>query len=609
LEPCEVPTWQGFLLEGGMLDRYKKLRIELINAVEKLEAISQVRGSLKIVENLKEIREKLSQNQFHLVVLGQFKRGKSTFINSLIGDRILPTSVVPLTSIVTLLKYGDTERIEVIFEGGNRKQIMRNELVDYVTEKGNPVNTKKVRQVEVGFPSVYLRDGVIIADTPGVGSTFQNNTEMTYNYLPKVDAAFFLLAVDPPVSQSEILFLQDVKKYVDKIFFIQNKIDYLSDEERSESMAFSKKVIEEALGMDGIRIHPLSAKMALEGKRSQDEDMLVKSRLPEFDGVLGEFLLKAKGKTVLRSALNGTRRLLSDQELSIELERQAIATPLEVLEKKLQLFQEKMDTIRRDREDIRYYFEGEIQRLVDLLDRDLQILKERVIPQLSKELQGAAKGFEETGVADYAKILELNLHTSLMKNFDEWGIQEEERLNNEYGQVSKRYSQKANEIIDTIVKASAELFDLKLGRFESEEEIASDSSFYYMLGDPPKFFDLEGAFDFFSQRILPRKLSRAMILKDFLSTLPEKVDQNCGRLRWDFMDRMKRSFMTFRWNLNLKIDAIEQGIRTSIDKALDLKVKSVEETEKAEAAIQSFLVQIQSIKHEIGAIEENIFSL
>jgi len=609
LSPARCPPGRAFLLEGCMLDRFKEFRMQLISAVNRLESISQTRGSLKVSENLREIEEKLSQNQFNLVVLGQFKRGKSTFINCLIGDRLLPTSVVPLTSIVTLLKYGEAEKIEVIFEGGKRKQIARKELVDYVTEKGNPANVKKVKEVEIRFPSAYLKDGVILADTPGVGSTFENNTEMTYNYLPRVDAAFFLLAVDPPISQAEILFLKDVKKYVEKIFFIQNKIDYLSDEDREESMAFSRRVIEEGLGTDGIRIHPFSAKLALEGKLAHDEDMLQKSRLPEFDNILGEFLLKAKGKTVLRSALNGFRRLLSDEEMSVQLEAQAIATPLETLEEKIAIFQDKMIAVRRDREDLRYYFEGEIQRLVDLLDRDLRNLKDTVIPKLTKELKERAENFEDRSVADYAKDLESNLYSSLMKIFDEWGSQEEARLNKEYAQVSKRYSERTNGIIDSIVNASAELFDLKLDRFVGDEEISSDSSFYYMIGDPPKFFDLDGALDFFSQKILPRKLSKAMILKDLLNTLPEKVDQNCGRLRWDFMDRMKRSFMNFRWDLNLKIDAVEQGIRTSIDKALDLKKKSAQETQRAEAAIRSYLAEIQSIKNGITPLEKNIVSL
>lgn len=592
-----------------MLDHYKEIRTKLIGDIDSLTEISSRRGNEKIADNLKEIREKLIENRFHLVVLGQFKRGKSTFINSIIGDKILPTSVVPLTSIVTMLKYGQEEQIEVIFDEGNRRVITRNELPDYVTERGNPKNTKKVKQVEIAFPSAFLKDGVFIIDTPGVGSTFENNTEMTYNYLPKVDAALFLLAVDPPISQSEIEFLRDVQQYVEKIFFIQNKIDYLDEDERLESMTFSKQVIEEALGRDGIEIHPLSAKLALDAKKAGDKQLLDQSRLPEFDAVLGQFLLKAKGKTVLRSALNGTRKLLSDEELTIQLENQAIETPLEQLEEKIRMFQEKMDAIKQDRDDIKYYFDGEIQRVIDVLDRDLQRLKDREIPKMLTRLEETGNANKDKGISEFIKIMESTLHHGIVRAFDGWVMQEEERLNEQYARVSKRFSESTNEIIEAILKASEELFDLKIERFRTDETIVNDSNLYYMLGDPPRFFDLEGAFDFFSKRIVPRKFSHNMVLKDLKKKLPDMIDKNCGRVRWDFMDRVKRSFMNFRWDLNLKIDATEQGIRQAIDKAVWLKKQSAPDVEKAKAAIQTELDNLHTLKTALKDVEAAVQSL
>ena len=590
-----------------MLKRYKQIRQELIGLIESLSSVSLSRGDDKINENLQEISEKLVGNHFHLVVLGQFKRGKSTFINSLLGEKVLPTAVVPLTSIVTLIKHGEKETIEVHFTNGQRKTISRSELSDYVTERGNPENEKMVKHVEVSYPSDYLKDGVYIIDTPGVGSTFENNTEMTYNYLPRVDAALFLLAVDPPMSQSEISFLKDVKQYVEKIFFIQNKIDYMSEEECQESMLFSKQVIEEALGSDNIRIHPLSAKLALEGKQTKSKKRLKESRLSEFDKVLGAFLLQEKGKTVLRSALNNTRKLLSDEEFAIELERKAIATPLEALEQKIQLFQEKMEAVRRDREDNAYYFEGEVKRLTDIVDRDLERLKKEKIPKLLKDLESTGEKHRHKNTAEYVKLMEKTLHDTIIRTFDDWIIEEEDRLNQEYARVSKRFSDRTNEIIDAIVDASAELFELKLERFTSEEALSSDSRFYYMLGDPPKFFDLEGALDFFSQKILPKGLSQGMVLKDLQKKLPEKIDMNCGRVRWDFTNRINQSFRKFRWDLNLKIDATEEGIRKAIDKAVDLKKASAAEVMKVKTLIDGQWDQLQSIKGQLhkqqGAIQ------
>ena len=592
-----------------MLNHYKEIRARLIEEIERLSELSSRRGNEKITENLKEIREKLVENKFHLVVLGQFKRGKSTFINSIIGDKILPVSVVPLTSIVTLIRYGQEEEIRVLFEDGGKKIISRDELPEYVTEAGNPKNVKNVKQVEISFPSPFLKDGVSIIDTPGVGSTFENNTEMTYNYLPKVDAALFLLAVDPPISQSEIDFLKDVQEYVEKIFFIQNKIDYLSKEEREESMMFSKRAIEDALGRNDIEIHPLSAKLALEAKQTNDESMLDQSRLPEFEAVLSQFLLNAKGRIVLRSALNGTRKLLSDEEMTLKLEKQAIETPLKQLEEKLRLFQEKMHVIKQDRDDIKYYFDGEIQRVIDVLDRDIERLKERAIPELLADLEEEGKANRDKSISEYIKLMESKLHDGVVSVFDSWVAKEEERLNEHYAQVSKRFSDSTNDIIEAILKASEELFDLEIERVKTDESIVSDSSLYYMLGDPPKFFDLEGAFDFFSKRIVPRVFSHNMVMKDIKKKLPEMIDKNCGRVRWDFMDRIKRSFMNFRWDLNLKIDATEQGIRQAIDKAVSLKKQSVNDVDKAREAIETELNNIRALKRELSEIESDLQSV
>lgn len=607
INPAGEETWQGFLMEVlNMLGDYTKLKNELIEKINTLESLNTLHTNSKIFDTLRDIKEKLIENRFHLVVLGQFKRGKSTFINSLIGDPILPTSVVPLTSIVTILKYAESEQIEVIYQDGKRKTITRDEIKDYVTEKGNPGNEKGVKQVEIGFPSDYLKDGVYLIDTPGVGSTFENNTEVTYNYLPNVDAGVFLLSVDPPISKSEIEFLKDVRQYVEKIFFIQNKIDYLSEDEQAESISFSKQVIEDALEQRGINIYPLSAKMALEGKTKGDKKKLKESKLEEFVKVMDDFLMNAKGRLVLRSAINSIKKTISDMEFAYQLEIKALSTPIKNLETKINLFKEKMEIIKQDREDIKYYFDGEINRVIDILDRDLERLKEREIPKLIKELEDAGKSEESKSISDYVKYMESVIHNGIIRTFEEWIIHEEERLNKEYARVSKNFSEKTNEIIDTIIKASEELFDIHIERFKTEEAISGDSSLYYMLGEPPRFFDIEGAFDFFSKKILPRKFSRRMVLKDLKKKLPQLVDKNCGRVRWDFMDRIRRSFMEFRWDINLKIDTTEQSIRNAIEQALNLKKESSDKSGQALTEMNNLLNKVKEMKKAILLLEKRM---
>jgi predicted GTPase len=208
-----------------MLESYAATRGRILENLDDLHQLTSFRNNGSTVNVIQGLKEKLLQGKFNLAVLGQFKRGKTTLINALLGSRLLPTAVVPLTSIITLIKYGTDLHIEVFFNNGDKKEIMLEELSDYVTERGNPENQKEVQYVEVHYDSPYLRGGVQIIDTPGIGSTYQHNTAVTYGYLSKVDAAIFLVGVDPPISQVEYDFLSDIKKYVNKIFFLQNKID------------------------------------------------------------------------------------------------------------------------------------------------------------------------------------------------------------------------------------------------------------------------------------------------------------------------------------------------------------------------------------------------
>jgi hypothetical protein len=96
---------------------------------------------------------KLKKHTFNLVVAGEFKRGKSTVINALLGADLLPTGVIPLTSVVTRLQYGDIPAVTVSFDNGDLRAVELDALPDYVTERGNPKNAKNVREVLVLYPA------------------------------------------------------------------------------------------------------------------------------------------------------------------------------------------------------------------------------------------------------------------------------------------------------------------------------------------------------------------------------------------------------------------------------------------------------------------------
>ncbi|MDA8341398.1 MAG: dynamin family protein [Actinomycetota bacterium] len=121
------------------------------------------------------VAERLESKQFHILVLGEFKRGKSTLVNALVGHPVLPTGVLPLTAVATEVHFG-VEETTVVHTDGSRRAIEREELATYVTEAANPGNRLGVEHVEVGVEEVFPVPGVVLVDTPGVGSVHAHNT-------------------------------------------------------------------------------------------------------------------------------------------------------------------------------------------------------------------------------------------------------------------------------------------------------------------------------------------------------------------------------------------------------------------------------------------------
>ena len=190
-------------------------------------------------------------DQLNLAVLGQMKRGKSSFINALLGADILPTGVLPATAVITQIKYGPVPSAHILYTTGAREVVDLNALADYITESGNPRNRKQVASAEIAYPSSFLKCGIVLIDTPGIGSTYVQNTRTTEGYLQNVDEGIVVLSIDPPITEIESHFLRNAKEDIPKLFFILNKIDLASAEEVSYFPFPPRAVRRAAVGVSG----------------------------------------------------------------------------------------------------------------------------------------------------------------------------------------------------------------------------------------------------------------------------------------------------------------------------------------------------------------------
>jgi GTPase Era involved in 16S rRNA processing len=583
-----------------VLDKYSHLKEELLKCIDSMSFIEGIPSC-----PCEELKDKIQENAFNLVVLGQFKRGKTTLINSLLGAEILPTAVVPLTSIATILKYGEALNIKVYFNDGTVTEIEPESLPQYVTEKGNPKNEKDVLEVVLTYPSSYLKDGVRLIDTPGVGSIYQHNTDVAYQYLPKSDAALFLLSVDQPVGQAELDFLKDVKEYSHRIFFLQNKADYVGTEDLNESISFSKKIIEECMGGE-VKIFPLSAKLALEGKLSESKELLEKSFLPEFEKLLNTFLMEEKGKVLLLSVSNTLLRVLSQALFELGLEIKSLTIPVDELKVKIEKFEKKKKEILIEKQDFDILLDGEVNRLVKRgLDKDLEEFKKESTSILTAGLESFYKENQSLSSKELNSALERYIIDEVKNAYNNWWAKEEGKIASAFEAICGRFIVKINETVDALFKFSSELFAIPFEAFKAEELWTIKPSFYYKFKEEPVVLEVLTTSFTLS---LPKFLGDRIILKKMKEYLFEMIDMQGGRVRYDFAERLDKGKLDFRWEMLQRIEATIEGISSAIEKGMAQRSKGEKDVEERKAVLLEEGKRMNEIKERLIQIQQKVSS-
>ncbi len=542
------------------------------------------------------LRAKLADHAFNLVVAGEFKRGKSTVINALLGVDLLPTGVVPLTSVVTLLRYGDTLGATVIFDHGETRAVPLESLPDYVTERGNPKNAKGVREVAVTFPAEWLNGGIRVVDTPGIGSVHEHNTEVTFRYLPQADAVIFVACVDQPVSRTELDFLSRVRRYAGKVFCLLNKTDYLSEAELAESAAFSSHALRDALGAP-VPVFPVSARLALRGRTENDAELLARSRFPEFDAALRRFLLEEGGEVWLNSVRQNLLRLLAEGRLSVELEMRALTTPLASLEANVQAFAAKKRETLQAKSDFDALLEAEARRLVkERVEPDLESFKRELVPRLHAALDARCGELRGRGSAALQAGLEEQLILEVRRAFETWRAEEDAAVGEVFESLCSRFWGRMQDTVNELLRYSAELFAIPFAAIGAGSLWRGRSDFYYKFWDePPALRMLTDSF----VAMLPGVLGHPLILRHAQRRAAELTDMQSGRLRHDFEERIKKSVHDFRREMLERMEATIAGIETAVNKGRALRTKGESEAASRQAELAAALAKIQALEERL----------
>ena len=225
--------------KGILSKREQELRVREQELLQRLATALERFGRDVATDDLRrfnEAREQLS-GLFLLVIAGEFNSGKSSFINALLGERVLPEGVTPTTDRINVLRHGP-------------------EVTDQLRE---------AYLLERTHPADVLRE-ISIVDTPGTNAIIRRHEELTRDFVPRSDLVLFVTSADRPFTESERAFLEQIREWGKKIVFIINKIDILSrEEEREEVIRYVDDNASALLG-ETPHIFAVSARQALQAR-------------------------------------------------------------------------------------------------------------------------------------------------------------------------------------------------------------------------------------------------------------------------------------------------------------------------------------------------------
>lgn len=573
-----------------------------------LDLLEQIAGALKVAGEdpcpAHAVAARVRQNTFDIVIVGQYKRGKTTFLNALLGEDLLPTAVVPLTSIATRIICGPRAAARVRFLDGRCEEIPVGDLYLYTTEKGNPGNVNGVALAEVEFPGEALRDGTMLTDTPGIGSVFEHNTKAAVEYIPQADAAIFLVNADPPISEAERDFLTSVRPHLAKLFFVQNKIDQVSPADQEESLAFTRRVIEEAVGEDRIVIYPISARLALEAKKSQDHDKLARSRFDQFERELRRFLQRAKGQLLLRSATGKAARLLADLRSRAELERRALEMDLQELVAKAEAFQRHLDDVERARFEDKAVLRAQVERLVaQFIDARLEAFQSENLPKMRAALADYVRAHQQVSPSKFRDALRAQAMRIIEEALLAWGGTEEAELADALKNLLRRFTEQTNSLLGRIAADCQALFGVSFDLFVPEEELPADRRFSIADWFVADGIDLALGV---AMNVMPRAFVRRRILAEVNRGMAEKLNMQCGRLRYDFVRRIQERVQEFTAAMDAHFARAITSIRDVVERSLALRRDREEAAVAARAQATGRLAEIEDMELRLASVAEQI---
>jgi hypothetical protein len=227
---------------------------------------------------LQQTRKRLVDPDVRVLIVGEFKQGKSQLVNALVNAPVCPVDDDIATAVPTVVKYAETTAAELVREGesedsAERTAVPANQLVQHVSEAGNPGNKALLSYAEVGLPRKLLSGGLVLVDTPGVGGLGSAHGAATMSALPSADAVLLVSDAAQEYTGPELEFLDAAMKLCPNVACVLTKTDLYPHWRRIEEL--DRGHLKRA-GVDA-EIFPVSSVLRLHAAKEQDTQLMDES--------------------------------------------------------------------------------------------------------------------------------------------------------------------------------------------------------------------------------------------------------------------------------------------------------------------------------------------
>jgi hypothetical protein len=376
-EPSAIPARQKAVMRSdhAMYQRNDERATPERQRLSRLETIAKRLQDESAESHARHLAQQVEQGVLNVLVVGQFKRGKSSLVNALIGAHIMPVGVLPVTGSVTSVRYAPRPEGRVSFHDGRSEEIRVEELSRYVSEQENPGNRLGVSHVRIGWPSSLL-ENIALFDTPGTGSTYEWNTSQAREALPHADASILVVGPEPPIGNEELGFAKEVAGSTQRLFVVLNKAD-LAGDRLSEIIAFTRAALREAIGRD-VELYTAVA-------APQSDDPGYRRFLRDFH----HFIATSRMQTLQASIRRRTAALAERLLLLSQMRLQALLLPREQRLQKMAAVHRAINALDDRVRSLRLLVDDDVRRLCTQLEALMTRLREEAelqIPGLAESI-------------------------------------------------------------------------------------------------------------------------------------------------------------------------------------------------------------------------------